>query len=218
MSENKKPADLQEVVDRSYRVQWGGKRLYLTSAIVLFALAFLSGVALVAADDWFGIEGQMLHVVELSALVTSFVCLIVGVLFALESLRRSQRERGQVPDRRIHAALSLSVVTVASLLFLFFLFFDPGAMKLASARVIRLVIFIFSGFTWFGATCMSSAAFTIIASRRSDLLEVNNTNQGTALVFRKGRSAEIVKLSVAALIVLITFVVALLMAGAALAL
>lgn len=218
MSEKKGPSDLQEVVDRSYRVQWGGKRLYLTSATILFAVAFVSAVALVAVENWFGITGEMLYVIQLSAIVTSFVCLIVGVLFALEALRRSQRERGQTPDRRIHAALSLSVVTVASLLFLFLLFFDPGVMELTSARVIRLVIFLFSGFTWFGAACMSSAAFAIITARRSDLLEVNNTSKGTALVFRKGRSADIAKLSVAVLIVLITFVVALLMAGAALAL
>jgi len=60
---------------------------------------------------------------------------------------------------------------------------------------------------------MSSAAIAMLVTRRSDLLEVNNTSEGTALVFRRGHSGEIVKLSIAALIPLIIFVVLLLLTG-----
>jgi hypothetical protein len=61
---------------------------------------------------------------------------------------------------------------------------------------------------------MSSAGVTMLVTHRTDLLEVNNTNEGTALLLRKGHSTEIIKLSIAALIPIILFVVALLLAGA----
>lgn len=214
MAENHGPADLQEAVERSYRVQWGGRRFCLITAIVLLALAVLSAVVLLAARAWFGLSPGGLRVVELAALTTSLVCLIAAVMFGLEALVRWQREKGQLPGRVIHAALCCSAVTVASLIFLFFMstqvWEDPGiGDKLAA--IIKFILFVFSGMAWLASVVMSSAGVTMLVTRRTDLLEVNNTDEGTALLFRKGHSAEIIKLSIAALIPLILFVVALLM-------
>jgi len=219
MGENGDAGDLQDAVERSYRAQWGGRRFCLITAVVLFVLAVLSAVVFVVARDWFGLNKSSLKAVELCALTTSFVCLLVAVMSALEGLIRWQREKGQFPDRTIHAALCLSAVTLAGLAFLFFLFSVSWAgggigERDGTARVIRFVVLLFSGFVWLGSVVMNSAGVTMLVTRRSDLLEVNNTTEGTALLFRKGRSAEIVKLSVAALIPVILFVTALLIAGA----
>ena len=213
MGQGDAPANLQEAVDRSFQAQWGGKRFCLITAIVLLVLAVISGIVLALARNWFEGASAALNAAEISALVTSFVCLIASVMFALESLIRLQRERGQTPDRVIHAALCLSAVAVAGLLFLFFLSLESGAMRPGLNRIIKFIVFLFSGLVWLGSVVMNSAAITIIVSRRSELLEVNNTNQGTSLLFRRGHSMEIVKLSIAALIPLIIFVIALLMAG-----
>ena len=219
MSESEGPADLQDAVERSYRARWGGRRFCLVTAIVLFVLAVASAIVLWAADMWFSEGASGLKVVQICALTTSFVCLIAGVLFALESLIRWQREKGQLPDRVIHAALSLSVVTVASLVFLFFLSVLPWksgrGLEPHLANIIKFILFLFSGLAWLASVVMNSAGVTMLVTRRSDLLEVNNTSEGTAVLFRKGHSAEIVKLSVAVLIPFILFVVALIMAAAA---
>ena len=215
MGNEQRPADLQEAVERSFRAQWGGKRFYLTTAIVFFVLAVVGAIALVVAHTWF--KEPVLRVIEVSALTTSFVCLIAAVLFALEALMRSQRESGQVPDRTIHAALCLSVITVAGILFLFFLLFvvpwDATSINPSVVQTIRFIIFIFSGFVWLGSVVMNSAGITVLVTRRSEMLEVNNTTKGTSLFFKRGYSSEIVKLSIAAVIPLIIFVIAVLMAG-----
>jgi hypothetical protein len=218
MSESEQPDDLQEAVERSYRIQWGGKRFCLVTAIVLFVLAVLAAVVLSVSRFWFQRTDPILKVVEISALATSFICLMAAVMFAMEALIRSQREHGHVPDRVIHAALCLSVVTVAALAFLLFLFFWGGhasGMGSKLAGIVRFIVFLFAGLVWLGSVVMNAAGVTMLVTRRTDLLEVNNTTEGTALLFRRGRSGEIVKLSTAAIIPLIIFVVALLMAGSA---
>ena len=53
---------------------------------------------------------------------------------------------------------------------------------------------------------------TMLAGRRSDMLEVNTTAEGTAVLFRKGHSTEVVKLCIAVIIPLILFITAILMA------
>jgi len=153
MGENGDAGDLQDAVERSYRAQWGGRRFCLITAVVLFVLAVLSAVVFVVARDWFGLNKSSLKAVELCALTTSFVCLLVAVMSALEGLIRWQREKGQFPDRTIHAALCLSAVTLAGLAFLFFLFSVSWAgggigERDGTARVIRFVVLLFSGFVW----------------------------------------------------------------------
>jgi hypothetical protein len=217
MGENEPPADLQEAVDRSFREQWGGKRFYLTTAVVLFVLAVLGGIVVAFARRWIDPAVTACKVVEISAVVISFVCLNLGVLLALEALIRSQRERGQVPDRSIHAALCLSVVTVASMVFLFLLLtasLQFSGMGTRLAGYIQLIVFLFAGLAWLGSVVMSSAAAAMLLSHRSELLEVNNTTEGTSLLFRRGHSTEMVKLVTAALISLVIFVVFILMTGA----
>ena len=217
MGENQGPADLQEAVERSYRAQWGGRRFCFVTAIVLFIVTVLSAAALLAAEPWFHLTAAGLKIVEIATLVTSLVCLIAAVLFALEAVVRLQREEGQLPDRAIHIALCCSIVTLASLVFLFFLstqkWQGPGIDQ-DLANIIKFVLFLFSGIMWLASTVMSSAGVTMLVTRRTDLLEVNNTNEGTALLFRKGHSTEIIKLSIAALIPVILFVVALLLVSA----
>ena len=219
MSENRGPVDLREAVERSYRVQWGGKRFCLVTAIVLAVLAVASAVVLAVARHWFVITAASLQVVEISALTTSFVCLIAGVMFALEAIIRWQREQGgQLPDRAIHSALCLSAVTVACLLFLAFLFavtWESSGMGASIVRIAKFIIFLFCGMSWLGSVVMSSAAVALLVTRRSDLLEVSNTSEGTGLLFRRGHSVEITKLSIAAFIPLIVFVVVLLIVGSA---
>ncbi|MFH1730063.1 MAG: hypothetical protein ABIF82_00250 [Planctomycetota bacterium] len=217
MAENHGPADLQEAVERSYRARWGGRRFCFVTAIVLLVLAVLSAVVLLAARAWFGLSPGGLRVVELAALTTSLVCLIAAVMSGLEALIRWQREKGQLPDRVIHAALCCSAVTIASLVFLFFVStqsWEGRGIDHKLAGIIKFILFLFSGMAWLASAAMSSAGVTMLVTHRTDLLEVNDTNEGTALLFRKGHSAELVKLSIAALIPLILFVVALLMAGA----
>ena len=217
MGENQGPADLQEAVERSYRAQWGGRRFCLVTAIVLFVLAVLSAAALLAAEPWFQLTTTGLKIVEIATLTTSIVCLIAAVLFAVEAVARWQREKGQLPDRAIHAALCCSLVTLAGLVFLFFLSTQewkaPG-IDSGLASVIKFVLFLFAGVVWLASVVMSSAGVTMLVTHRTDLLEVNNTNEGTALLFRKGHSTEIIKLSIAALIPVILFVVALLLVSA----
>jgi len=218
MAEREGPADLQDAVERSYRAQWGGRRFYLSTAVALFVLAVIAGIVLVIAPKWFGLDGAALKVVELACIVTSFVCLIGGVLALVESITRLQRERGQLPDRTIHAALSLSTITVAGLVYYFFLAELPwnkiGFPEQGLIDVIKVIVFLFCGLAWLASVGMSSAGITMLLTRRSDLLEVNNTNEGTAFVFRKGHSSELVKLSIATLIPFILFVVAMMMAVA----
>jgi len=216
MDENGRTEDLQDAVERSYRAQWGGRRFCLVTAIVLFALAVAAGCVLVVAHRWFGLTEGVLKLVEVSALAAGFVCLTVGVLSALEALVRWQREKDQVPNRIIHLALCLSVVTLAGLVFLVFVSsLSLGDRGIGSdlAAVIRFVLFLFCALVWLASVVMSSAGITLLVSRRSDLLAVNSTTEGTALLFRKGHTAEIVKLCVAALIPLILFVVGFLMAS-----
>lgn len=215
MGENQGPADLQDAVERSYRAQWGGRRFCFVTAVVLFVVAVSSAVVLVGADAWFA--ESALKVIETTSLVTSLICLIAAVLFALEAIVRLQREKGQLPDRAIHLALCCSIVTLASLVFLFFLSTQewkaPGIDR-DLAGIIKFVLFLFSGVVWLASVAMSSAGVTMLVTHRTDLLEVNNTNEGTALLFRKGHSTEIIKLSVAALIPVILFVVALVLVSA----
>ncbi len=215
MDENQGPADLQDAVERSYRAQWGGRRFCLFTAIALFVLAVSGAVVLVFAEAWFA--ASALKVIEIATLVTSLVCFIVAVLFGLEAVVRLQREKGQLPDRVIHTALCCSVVTLAVLVFLLFLYSQtwkaPG-IDVSMANIIKFVLFLFSGIMWLASVVMSSAGVTMLVTHRTDLLEVNNTNEGTALLLRKGHSTEIIKLSIAALIPIILFVVALLLAGA----
>ena len=216
MAENQGPADLQEAVERSYRARWGGRRFCFVTAIVLLVLAVLSAIVLVAGAA-FGLSKAGLKVVEIAALTTSLVCLIAAVMSGLEALVRWQREKGQLPDRVIHAALCCSAVTIASLMFLFFVStqsWEGRGIDDKLAGIIKFILFLFSGMLWLASAAMSSAGATMLVTHRTDLLEVNDTNEGTALLFRKGHSAELVKLSIAALIPLILFVVALLMAGA----
>ncbi len=216
MGDNSSKEDLQEAVDRSYRAQWGGRRFYLVTSIVFFVLAVLASLAGVLAKTSFGLVGTTLTVVEVSALTTGFVCLIAGVMFGMQALLRAQRERGQLPDRLIHHALSLSLVTLAGLLFLFYLFavdWSDSAMGLKMVGVIKFIIFLFSGLAWLGSVAICSAAIAMLVTQRSDMLEVNNTNEGTALLLRRGHSGEITKLSIASIIPLILFVVAILMVG-----
>jgi len=219
MGESQSPTDLQEAVERSYRAQWGGRRFCLIVAIVLFALAVLSSVVLLVAESWFALTEPGLKIVEIAMLTTSLVCLIAAVLFGMEAVVRWQREKGQLPNRAIHAALGCSLVTLASLVFLFFLstqaWATPG-IDAALAGIIKFVLFLLSGIAWLATVAMSSAGVTMLVTHRTDLLEVNNTDEGTAVRFRKGHSTEIIKLSIAALIPVILFVVALLMAGAGL--
>jgi len=216
MAENHGPADLQEAVERSYRARWGGRRFCFITAIVLLVLAVLSAVVLVTGAA-FGLSKTGLKVVEIAALTTSLVCLIAAVMSGLEALIRWQREKGQLPDRVIHAALSCSAVTIASLVFLFFVStqsWEGRGIDDKLAGIIEFILFLFSGMAWLASAVMSSAGVTMLVTHRSDLLEVNDTNEGTALLFRKGHSTELVKLSIAVLVPLILFVVALLMAGA----
>lgn len=216
MAENHAPADLQEAVERSYRARWGGRRFCFVTAIVLLVLAVLSAVALVAGTA-FGLSKTGLKVVEIAALTTSLVCLIAAVMSGLEALIRWQREKGQLPDRVIHAALCCSAVTIASLVFLFFVStqsWEGRGIDDKLAGIIKFILFLFSGMVWLASVVMSSAGVTMLVTHRTDLLEVNDTNEGTALLFRKGHSAELVKLSIAALTPLILFVVALLIACA----
>lgn len=215
MAENHAPADLQEAVERSYRARWGGRRFCFVTAIVLLVLAVLSAVALVAGTA-FGLSKTGLKVVEIAALTTSLVCLIAAVMSGLEALIRWQREKGQLPDRVIHAALCCSAVTIASLVFLFFVStqsWEGRGIDDKLAGIIKFILFLFSGMVWLASAVMSSAGVTMLVTHRTDLLEVSDTNEGTALLFRKGHSAELVKLSIAVLIPLILFVAALLMAG-----
>lgn len=215
MAENHAPADLQEAVERSYRARWGGRRFCFVTAIVLLVLAILSAVVLVASAA-FGLSKTGLKVVEIAALTTSLVCLIAAVMSGLEALIRWQREKGQLPDRVIHAALCCSAVTIASLVFLFFVStqsWEGRGIDDKLAGIIKFILFLFSGMAWLASAVMSSAGVTMLVTHRTDLLEVSDTNEGTALLFRKGHSAELVKLSIAVLIPLILFVAALLMAG-----
>ena len=218
MGDSEKPADMQEAVEHSYRVQWGGRRFCVVAAVVLFVLALLSGGVLVAAHAWFGLTAAGLKIVEIAALVTSLICLIACVLLALEALVRWQREKGQLPDRVIHGALCCSAVTIAGLVFYFFLLLQPWGgdrgIDKDLARVIQFILFFLCGLVWLSAVVLSSAAVAMLVTRRTDLLEVNNTEGGTSLLFRKGHSTEIIKLAVAAAIPFILFIVALLMAGA----
>ena len=216
MGENEPPSNLQEAVERSFRERWGGKRFCLVTAIVLAVLAVVSAIMVTTAPSLLAQGSGALKVLELAALTTSFVCLIAAVMFALEALVRAQRERAQVPDRVIHFALCLSVVCLADLLFLFFLSagsWESSGMGPRLVGIIRFVVFLFASLTWLGSVSMTSGAIAMLATHRSDLLEVNNTTEGTALVFRRGHGGEIVKLSVAALIPLIIFVVGVLIVG-----
>jgi len=217
MGQGAGPADLQEAVERSYRVQWGGRRYCLIAAVVLFVLAGLSALTLTACQSWFRLTETVLKAVEFATLTTSFVCLIVGVLFALEAVIRSQRERGEFPDRTIHIALTLSLITLAGLLFFLFMYAVPwqhSGIGPDKARIIRFILFLFCGITWLGSVVLDAAGITMLVTRRSDLLEVNNTAEGTALLFKRGYSGEIVKLCIATLIPLIIFVIGMLMVGA----
>ena len=218
MGQGAGPADLQEAVERSYRAQWGGRRYCFIASIVLFVLAVLSAIVLTTSQRWLGLSGGVLKVAEITTLTTSFVCLIAGVMFALESMMRSQRERGELPDRTIHAALTLSLITVVGLLFLLFMRFalpwETSGIGTSLAGIIQFILFLFCGLTWLGSVGMNSAGITMLVTRRSPLLEVNNTSEGTTLLFKRGYSGEIVKLSIASFIPLIIFVIALLMAGA----
>jgi hypothetical protein len=216
MGDSDAPADLQEAVERSYRAQWGGKRFYIITTVVFLVLAITGGVACVIAQGAFGMTGTALTVAEISAMTTSFVCLIAAVMFGMQALMRAQRERGQLPDRTIHHALSLSAVTLAGLIFLFYLFavnWSDSGMGLKMVGVIKFIIFLFSGLAWLGSVIMCSAAIAMLITQRSDMLEVNSTTEGTALLLRRGHSGEITKLSIAAIIPLILFVIAILMVG-----
>jgi len=217
MSETPAPGDLQEAVERSYRAQWGGRRFCLVVAIVLVVLSLLAGAALVVAKPWFSLSPSGLKIVEIAALTTSFVCLVLAVLAGLEALVRWQRERGQFPARSIHYALLFSIITVATLAFLCFVHTQSWVgrgIELRLANVIEFILFLFAGMVWLCAVVMSSAGITMLVTRRTDLLDINDTDEGTALLFRKGHSAEIIKLSIASIIPLILFVVALLIGGA----
>jgi len=216
MSDEQRPADLQEAVERSYRVQWGGRRYCTIAAIVLLVLSGLTGLMLTVARHWFTFPPTVLRVVEFSALTTSFICLIAAVLFALEAVIRAQRERGDLPDRTIHFGLTLSVITLAGLLFLLFTLAIPwnaGGIGESHARIIRFILFLFCAVAWLGSVAMCSAGVTMLVTRHNSLVEVNNTSEGTSLLFKRGYSGEILKLSIASLIPLIIFVVTLLMVG-----
>ncbi|MFO7900177.1 MAG: hypothetical protein R6V58_14100 [Planctomycetota bacterium] len=216
MSEDQGPANLQEAVERSYRVQWGGRRYCTIAAVVLIVLSVLSGFMLTVASRWFVFGTTVLKIVEFSAMTTSFICLIAAVLFALEAVIRAQRERGELPDRTIHFGLTLSVITLAGLLFLLFMVVMPWSrdgIGESQAKIIRFILFLFCAVAWLGAVVMCSAGITMLVTRHNSLVEVNNTSEGTNLLFKRGYSSEILKLSIASLIPLIVFVVALLMVG-----
>ncbi len=213
MSENKRPEGLQEAVERSYRAQWGGRRFYLVTSIVLFVIAVTGAAALVVLRRWPELTGHGLKAAEISALAISFICLVFAVLSALESVLRWQREQGQFPDRAIHNALCFSAVTVASLLFLLVVPWEGGTNESSLIRIAKFVVFLFCGLTWLGSVVMDSAGFTLLVTRRSELIDVNNTETGTSLIFRKGHSTEIVKLAIAVVIPFVIFIVALLMAS-----
>jgi hypothetical protein len=221
MAEHGLPADIQEAMEREFRVQWGGKRFCAATAIVLLALALIAAAVTVFARR-FDITGIALKITELSALVTSFVCLVTGVVFGLDALIRAQRERGQLPDRTIHFALSLSVITVAVLGFFGFLTLaswsgsEIGRPASSMIQTIRFIVFLFSGLVWLASVVMNSAGVAILLTRRNDLLEFSNTQEGTTLLFRRGYSSEITKLAIGSLISLIIFVVALLVVGSVL--
>jgi len=216
MADKEAPTNLQEAVDRSFQVQWGGKRFCLISAVVFFVLAVLSAVILIFAADWFRPSDAVLKVVEISALATSFVCLIAAVQFAVQVMVRAQREKGQLPDRNIHAALSLSLVTVAGILFSLFMYalkWEARGVQPKLAGIIMFIIFLFSGLAWLGSVVMNSAAITLLVTRRTDMLEVTNNTEGTSLTFKRGSSGDIVKLCISSLISFIIFLISLLMAG-----
>ncbi|MFW6107726.1 MAG: hypothetical protein ACOC70_00870 [bacterium] len=216
MSEDQGPANLQEAVERSYRVQWGGRRYCTAAAVVLLVLSVLSACLLTVASHWFNLGSTVLKIVEFSALTTSFICLIAAVLFALEAVIRAQRERGELPDRTIHFGLTLSVITLAALLFLLFMVVMPWSREgigESQAKIIRFILFLFCAVAWLGSVVMCAAGVTMLVTRHNSLVEVNNTSEGTNLLFKRGYSSEILKLSIASLIPLIVFVVALLMVG-----
>jgi len=216
IGDREESTDFQEVVERSMREQWGRRRAYLVTAVLLFAVAVASAVAIFVVRDQLSREPAALQAVELSALAVTFLCLIASAMTALESVRRWQREKGQIPEKSIHIALTLSMVTVAGTLFLLFLYQMPwtgSALSIALIRVIRFVALAFATVVWIGAVVMSSAGVTMLLTRRSDLLEVHSSSEGTSVLFRKGRSTEIAKLSLAILIPLIVFVATVVMAG-----
>ncbi len=215
MNGHEEPTDFQEVVERSYRAQWGGRRFYLATAVVLFILALICGALLpIVRQSWFTLNDGAKKGVEITALVASFICLIAAVIAAMEALLRWQREKGQIPEKAIHLALSLSVITVATLIFLLYLFADATwrDSKIVDAQhTIRRIVLLFAALVWMGSIVTDSVGITMLASRRSDMLEVNTTNEGTAVLFRKGHSTEVVKLCIAVIIPLILFITAILM-------
>jgi len=211
------PTDFQEVVERSYRAQWGGRKFYTVTAVLLLVIAVGCAIALPFVRDWQALNESALQPIELTLLTTTFVCLIVAVMSALEALRRWQRERGLMPDRAIHSALVLSTLTVVGLGFFLFLRILPWENSTIDERlqqIIRFLVALVCGMVWLGSVVMSSAALTMLITRRNDLLEVTSAKEGTAVLFRKGQGADIVKLAVAVLIPLIIYVTALLLASA----
>jgi hypothetical protein len=220
MADHGLPADIQEAMEREFRVQWGGKRFCAATATALFILAAIGAMITLFARGF--VNDVALKITELSALVTSFVCLVTGVVFALDALIRAQRERGQLPDRTIHFALSLSVITLAVLVFFGFLGLAPWANSAIAPpassmlQTIQFIVFLFAGLVWLASVVMNAAGVAILLTRRSDLLEFSNTNEGTTLLFRRGYSSEITKLAIGSLISLIIFVVALLIVGSVL--
>ena len=220
MGTNEEPTSFQEVVERSYRAQWGGRRFYVTTAVVLFIIAILSAAILpLVRQEWVDFTSSVKEAVEISALVTSFLCLIGSVLAGAEALIRWQRERSQFPSKAVHAAMTLSVITFASLAFLLYLFADStwkDSSIVDLQQTIRFVVLLATGLVWMSSIVITSAGISLMIFRRSEMLEVNNTPEGTALFFRKGHSTEVVKLCIATLIPLIIFITALLMSSYAL--
>ena len=211
------PTDFQEVVERSYRAQWGGRRFYTLTAILLLVIAIASAVSLPFVRGWQALNEAALQPIEITLLTTTFVCLIVAVMSALEAVRRWQRERGLLPDRAIHSALLLSMITAVGLAFILFLYILPwenSAIDDKLRQIIRFLVALVCGLVWLGSVVMSSAAITMLITRRNDLLEVTSAKEGTAVLFRKGQGADIVKLAAAVLIPLIIFVTVLLLASA----
>lgn len=211
------PTDFQEVVERSYRAQWGGRRFYTVTAILLLIIAIASAVALPLVRKWQVLNEGALQPIEITLIITTFACLIVTVMSALEAVRRWQREQGLLPDRAIHSALVLSMVTMVGLAFVLFLYILPwenSAIDEKLRQTIRFLAVLVCGLVWLASVVMGSAAITMLITRRNDLLEVTTAKEGTAVLFRKGQGFDIVKLTTAIIIPLIIFVTVLLLASA----
>lgn len=207
--------DFQDVLERHYAEQWGNRRFYLASAIFLLIVAILSAAVIPLAENKsiLTLSKNALTAVQLSALTTGFVTLVAGVMMALGSLIRWQREKGQFPDSWIHISLCLSALTVASIGYLYYLHatsWDRSPIKGMISNV-EFIVILFGGLVWLSSVIISSMAITMLFTRKSDLLEVSNSMDSTSLVFKKGHTTEIVKLSVAVLIQIIVYLTVLLM-------